>query len=53
MERDKNRESGIVTLECITHNEKVITKVAEPKFCREPKLCAGRGYCPREYSCND
>jgi hypothetical protein len=31
---------------------------AEPKppygeWCRNPKLCAGKGYCPRDPNCGD
>ena len=22
-------------------------------FCRTPVACAGKGYCPQEYACND
>jgi hypothetical protein len=22
-------------------------------FCRTPEKCAGKGYCPNEYACND
>lgn len=24
-----------------------------PEMCREPKLCAGKGYCPRDPACNE
>lgn len=27
--------------------------LAYPEFCMEPKLCAGRGYCPRDPCCCD
>lgn len=23
------------------------------EMCRDPKLCAGKGYCPRDPACND
>lgn len=26
---------------------------AYPDWCREPSLCAGRGFCPRDPACNE
>lgn len=28
-------------------------KMAPYPFCRTPKECAGKGYCPKEIACND
>lgn len=51
VERLEPLDDGQVLLECVTHKEKVITTVAYAKFCRKPLACAGRGYCPLDYSC--
>ncbi len=26
---------------------------AYPEMCRDPKICEGKGYCPRDPACND
>jgi len=48
-----NKTTGTFIFTCSKHNEAVITD-AMPRFCNYPSLdCAIRGYCNREYACND
>lgn len=30
-----------------------ISKSVYGEMCRDPKLCAGKGYCPRDPACSD
>ena len=46
-QQDKQTNQSKPMLQLISDN------TAPYPFCRHPKKCAGKGYCPEEYACND
>ena len=56
---DAQRQRNVTKIEAFHQGWKMAQKneslkgTAYPEFCREPTLCKGKGYCPRDPTCID